>query len=107
MVDLSKFAEFHGNLNGNNFNIDTQLQVIINVKIIIFKCTFKEVHYTNRALRHVATALFSPYNLRSVGTLSKKMVFFFLVMTMTDFFQINAIVAGRQLRVKFDTSWYV
>ncbi len=25
MVHLSKFAEFHENLNGNIFNIDTQL----------------------------------------------------------------------------------
>ncbi len=32
--------------------------------------TFRKVHYTNKALRHVATTLFSPYNLQPVGTLS-------------------------------------
>ncbi len=69
MVDLSKFAEFGEDLNGNTFNIVTQLQIIKNIKIMIFKCTFKEVHYTNMAVRHVATALFSPCNLQPVGTL--------------------------------------
>ena len=72
MVHLLKFAEFHGNLNGNTFNIGTQLQIIINVKIVTLKCTFNEVYYTNRALRHVTTVLFSSYNLRPVGTLVKE-----------------------------------
>ena len=36
MVHLSKFAEFHENLNRNTFNIDTQSQMVINVKTIIF-----------------------------------------------------------------------
>ncbi len=72
MVHLSKFAEFHKNLNGNTFNIDTQLQIIIDDKIITFKCTFNEVLYTNRALQHVVAALFSLYNLWPVGTLERK-----------------------------------
>ena len=35
IVHLSQFVEFHETLNGNTFNIDTQLQIIIHVKIII------------------------------------------------------------------------
>ncbi len=35
---------------GKTFNVDTQSQIIINVKIIIFKCTFKEVRYTGVCL---------------------------------------------------------
>ena len=47
MVHLSNFADFQEDLNGNTFNIATQLQIIINVKITISK-----VHYTNMSLRH-------------------------------------------------------
>ncbi len=45
MVLLSKFAEFCEDLNGNTFNTVTQLQKIANIKIMIFKCTFKEGQY--------------------------------------------------------------
>ena len=75
MVHLSKLAEFREDLNGNTFNTVTQLQIIANIKEMIFKCTFKEVHYTNRAVRHVATVLFSPYNLQPVGTLIRVPIF--------------------------------
>ncbi len=63
MVHLSKFAEFHEDLNGHTFNIATQLQIMIKCQKMIFKCTFRQVQYVNRALRHVAAKLFSPYNL--------------------------------------------
>ena len=49
MVHLSKCAEFREDFNGNTFNIVTQIQIIVNVKII-FYYTFKEVHDTNKDL---------------------------------------------------------
>ncbi len=60
MVHLSEFAEFCEDLNGHTCNIATRLQMIVKCKKKkIFKCTFREVHYANGALRDMLWPRFS------------------------------------------------
>ncbi len=69
IVYLSKFAEFHEDLNGHAFNIATQLQIIMKCQKMISKCTCREVHYANRAYDVSQPCFSASYNLKPIGTL--------------------------------------